>query len=149
LKAAAFELDVGEVSAPIQSPLGWHLLKRVPVADIDPTLASSNFVRLRAILVRFDTAVGADPAMDRTQQEARKLADTLYKRIQAGEDMRAVAREVNDDPGGKEREGDLGWIHRDSPSIGVPIRQALLLTPGTVSMPTATPLGYLIVKREK
>ncbi len=149
IKAAAFELDVGQVSEPIESSLGWHLLKRVSPADVDPTLATSSFVRLRAILVRFDTAVGADPATDRSQNEARKLVDALHKRITDGEDMRAVAREFNDDPGGKEREGDLGWVYREAPSLGVQIKQAILLPPGTLSAPAATPLGYLIVKREK
>ena len=112
-------------------------------------MGSPSFVRLRAIIVRFDTAVGADPAKDRTQDAARKIADALHKRITDGEDMRAVAREFNDDDGGREREGDLGWIYRYAPNLAVPLRQAVLLAPHTLSAPTSTAVGYLIVRREK
>lgn len=149
LKAAAFELKVGEVSGPIQSSLGWHILKRVAVGDVDPKLASPSFVRLRAILVRFDIAAGADPLLDRNQAQARKLVDELHQRLVGGADMRSVAREFNDDSGGMEREGDLGWIHRNAPGLGLPLRQAVLLAVGELSAPTSTSLGYLIVRREK
>ncbi len=149
LKEAAFRIKIGEVSAPIESSIGWHLLKRVAIDGVDPALATPSFVRLRAILVRFDTAAGADPATDRTQEEARKIVDALHKRIVEGADMRSVAREFNDDPGGMEREGDLGWIYRHSPNLGVPLRQAALLAPGALSVPALTTAGYMIVKREK
>jgi parvulin-like peptidyl-prolyl isomerase len=149
LKQAAFELEIGEVSAPIESSVGWHLLKRVAIDGVDPALATPSFVRLRAILVRFDTAVGADRAMDRTQEEARKLVDSLHKRIEEGADMRKLAREFDDDPGGKEREGDLGWIYRYAPNLAEPLRQAILLPPGSLTKPTLTNAGYLILKREK
>jgi parvulin-like peptidyl-prolyl isomerase len=149
LKDMAFRLEIGDISAPVESSIGWHLLKRVALDALDPALATPSFVRLRAILVRFDTAAGADRATDRTQEEARKIVDALHTRIAEGAEMRSVAREFNDDPGGKEREGDLGWIYRNAPNLGVPLRQGALLAPGALSAPALTAAGYLIVKREK
>lgn len=149
LKMTAFQMRVGEVAGPIESPLGWHILKRVPLSDVDPNLAQPSFVRLRAILVRFDIALGADPLTDRNQGKAKRIADDLYQRIVRGEEMRAVAHEFNDDTDGQEREGDLGWVYRNSPALPWPLRQAALTPVGELSAPTSTSLGYLIVRREK
>jgi hypothetical protein len=63
-------------------------------------------------------AQGADMSKAPDQKKAREIADALVSpRIQKGEELRKVAAEFNDDPGGKERGGDLGWIHRGSPNL--------------------------------
>lgn len=141
LKAAAFRLRTGEVSAPVQSPLGWHLLKRVPVAEVDPALLEPSFVRLRGILVRTGDA--------RKPSEAFELAKRLHERLSGGEDMRRLAREVDEDPGGKEREGDLGWIHRHQAGLSPALRRACLLQVGEVAEVQPVPPGYVILRREK
>ncbi|MBK7645243.1 MAG: peptidylprolyl isomerase [Planctomycetes bacterium] len=149
LKSAAFELSIGEVSQPIRSPLGYHILKRVAPEAIDPKLRENEWVRLRAILVQYDLAQGADMAHAPDQKKARQIADALAVRLHAGEDMLEVAAEFNDDPGGKKRRGDLGWIHRGAPNITPMLQQAALLPIGQIGDPLLTPFGYLLVRRER
>jgi parvulin-like peptidyl-prolyl isomerase len=149
LKQAAFELAVGQVSLPVRSPFGYHLLKRVAPAELDPALRENLWVRLRAILVQYDLAQGADMSKAPDQKKAREIADALIARIRKGEDMREVAAEFNDDPGGKQRKGDLGWVHRGAPNLVPALSQAALLPVGTLGDPLLTPFGYLIVRRER
>lgn len=146
LKAAAFELGVGEVSPPLRSPLGWHVLKRVPVAAIDAKLRENNWARVRAILVQHDKALGADPATARTQIAAKELVDALLARVKKGEDFTQLARETNDDRGGKERGGELGWVHRSMPDLPRPFLTVFAMKPGDVQQFDST-LGFVLVQR--
>ncbi len=61
-------------------------------------------VRARHILVR----TGAD----RTVEQAKEQAATIRGRIEAGEDFAALAAELSDDPGSKDKGGDLGFFGR-------------------------------------
>lgn len=149
VKAAAFRLSVGETAGPIASPLGWHVIQRVAESDVDATLRENSFVRLRGILVRFDTATGGNVATDRNQAAAKTLADEISERLTAGEDMAVLAALFDEDVGGRERRGDLGWIYRHAPSLPAALRQAALLPVGGTTKPGSSPVGYLILRREK
>ncbi len=126
LKAAAFELPLGAISEPIRSPLGWHLLKRVDVAAVDPSLAENGWVRLRCVLLRYVMAQGAGDTL-RSKADAKALGEALLARLQRGESLAQLAREHDDDTGGRERAGDLGWIHRATPFASVHARVGALL----------------------
>jgi parvulin-like peptidyl-prolyl isomerase len=145
LKSAAFRLRVGEVSEPIRTPLGWHLLQRVAPETLDPALAEPSFVRLRGILLRVDESTPG--ARDRAG--TFELAQKIHERLRSGEDMRALAREFDEDTGGKEREGDLGWIHRGQPGLARELKRACLLKLGEMAEPQPTRAGYLVVRRER
>jgi peptidyl-prolyl cis-trans isomerase D len=84
-----------------------------------------------------------------TQIEAQRTAERIAKRLAAGEDMAALAREHDGDPGGKERAGDLGWVHRYAPEQLSALKDAFLLRVGETAGPLPTPYGYLILRREK
>ncbi|MFN0007485.1 MAG: peptidylprolyl isomerase [Planctomycetota bacterium] len=145
LKSAAFGLRMGEISEPIQSPFGWHVLQRIPLDEMDPSLAEPSFVRLRGILLRVD---GTSP-QGRDRVRTLDLADRLHQRLRAGEDMRELAREFDEDVGGKEREGDLGWVFRNQPGLPRELKRACLLRIGDVAEPQRTAAGYLVVRRER
>lgn len=59
-------------------------------------------VRARHILIRT-----TDPA---SEEQARAKLDAARKRIEAGADFGVVAGEVSEEPGAKERGGDLNWF---------------------------------------
>lgn len=145
LKSAAFALRVGEVSEPIQSPFGWHVLQRIPLDEADPSLAEPSFVRLRGILLRVDET----PPIGRNRAQTLDLADRLHKRLLAGEDMRKLAREFDEDLDGKHREGDLGWVFRSQPGLPGELKRACLMRVGDVAEPQRTAAGYLLVRRER
>jgi peptidyl-prolyl cis-trans isomerase SurA len=148
LKAAAFELPIGGIGGPYESPLGWHLIRRVPLAEVDPGLKENNFVRLRSILLRHEDAAGVDRATARRQIEAKQLADRIALRLDRGEDMIALAREFDEDPGGAERAGDLGWVYRFSPELLPILREGFYIQVGTHLPPRPTPFGWMVLRRD-
>lgn len=149
LKQAAFELAPGALSAPVRSPLGYHVLKRVEPSAIEPALHENRWVRLRGILVQYDLAKGADMLKAPDQKHAREIVDALAERVRKGEDFAALAAEFNDDPGGKQRRGDLGWVLRGAPGLPPQLEMAALTPVGPPLEPLLTDYGYLLVRRER
>lgn len=68
-------------------------------------LSHPEQVQARHILVRVNDQV--------TEEQARARLDAARKRIEAGADFGAVAGEVSEEPGAKERGGSLGWFGRE------------------------------------
>lgn len=150
LKRAAFDLREGQVAGPIDlEPLGLNWVKRVAVADVDPALREDHFVRISAILFQFDSAPGADPRKTPDELAARTEADLVLASLEAGAAFVDLAREHTDDPGGAERSGDLGWIHRLTPGLSDAVRTAALLAPGALTPVLRAPAGWVILKRDR
>jgi peptidyl-prolyl cis-trans isomerase D len=70
LAGPVFSLSQGAVSAPIQSPLGWHVMR---VSDIEPG-STQSFERVRDTVL---ADVKRDRAMDAVFESANKIEDAL------------------------------------------------------------------------
>jgi peptidyl-prolyl cis-trans isomerase SurA len=149
LKTAAFQAEVGQVVGPVETPFALFVLQRIDPAGVDPALREPVAVRLRAILIAFTGAVGADPILARSSQDAEEVALELATRIRAGEDMAALAREWNDDPGGRDRAGDLGWILRQASDVPSFLDQACVAEVGELVGPVPSDKGWVLVRRER
>ena len=149
LKRAAFDAAVGEVVGPIESPIGLHLLQRVPLEGHDPALRELTMVRVRAILISHNNTALGEISARRSPAEAQALAADLYGRIQDGEDMAELARRFNDDLGGRERAGDIGWVHRGNPRRSPFLERCFTVEPGGLVDPILTRLGWVVLRRER
>ena len=149
LKEAAFKCRVGEIAGPIESTAGYHLIQRVPLEGHPEDLREVTQVRLRAILISHDNTPLGGVSGPRSMQDAEKLARELHARIKGGEDMSALARETNDDIGGKERAGDIGWVHRGNPRSAQLLETAFHVEPGELLDPILCNVGWVILRRER
>jgi parvulin-like peptidyl-prolyl isomerase len=149
LKAATFNAAVGEVVGPIESPLGLHLIKRVPLDSVPETVRERNWARLSAIvLIQSDTTLPI-PSGDRNSVETAALADELYGLLSEGASFEQLARAYNDDfADGAERAGDLGWIHARQPGLSPALRMTFQLKVGEIMEPQPTNFGWLILRRD-
>ena len=148
LKRAAFEAELGQLIGPLESPLGWHLLQAVEPSEIPAELAQTRFIRLRALLIAHESSREPLRFEGRSEEAARALALDLHARIRAGESMPDLARQWNDDPGGRDRCGDVGWVHRGTPGLPAWLTSAWRQPVGWLSEVIVTPAGFVLLRRE-
>jgi len=103
---------------------------------------STDRARIRHILLSLSEK--AEPEVVETTLARVK---EIHQRIVAGDDFAKVAREVSEGAGRGDG-GDIGWVERGTLMAG--LEQAVFekLSPGQVSEPFRTSLGYHIVKLE-
>ena len=130
---AAFGLDIHEISVPVESTYGWHIIQRQDNIE-------GQFVH---ILV---SHIGAlESQSDRSIVEAKERAERAQKAILSGQDPQSVAVEYSDGPAGS-RGGLLGWLSAKDlhPQLEA---AAFQIKSGELSDPVQTPYGYHIFVR--
>ncbi|MBI3273065.1 MAG: peptidylprolyl isomerase [Planctomycetes bacterium] len=137
-EAAAFALKVGEISDVVETPFGYHLIRR-----LDPPKA----VQVSHILVTYKGATDAPNSVTRSREEARARAEELARRLQCGEDFAGLAREFSDCPTGSQG-GDLGALREGQMTL--PFEQAAFaLEVGQVSGVVETQFGFHLIRRTR
>jgi parvulin-like peptidyl-prolyl isomerase len=87
--------------------------------------------------------IAKHPELDTKQTRAK--AEDVLKRVRAGEDFAALAKEFSTDPGSKDKGGDLGWFGHGQ-MIPEFEKAAFALQPGQVSDVVESQFGYHIIK---
>ncbi len=149
LKLAVFQTPIGEVGGPISSGDSLYFFQRVPVDDIDSNLAENNWIRVRSILLAYDNAPDGLRPHPRNADEAVLLGAKLREEVEAGADMAAIAAEVHDDASGRERFGDMGWIHKSRPNLPSAVSQLWLVKPGEMTQIVDAKIGFGFFRREQ
>lgn len=139
-------LAPGEISRVVETDLGFHVLKRLP-------LAPDARVHLAHIAIKHSDAIGwrrGDRAVARrSREEARQLAVGLAERLKASPVEFAAAVQEHSDADDVVLGGDLGvWSRHEHAFQEFRLREAALrLEPGAVSDVIETPSGFHVVKR--
>jgi peptidyl-prolyl cis-trans isomerase SurA len=129
-------LKPGEVSEPLRTPSGYHIVKLNELRGADvPSVVQQT--RARHILLK--------PTEIQDDATVRQRLLTLRERILAGEDFAGLAKVVSEDPGSAAEGGDLGW---NAPGAFVPEFEAVLASLGEneISQPFRTQFGWHIVQ---
>ena len=109
---------------------------------------SKAAVGQRPATVTFHQIVVAAQPSDAAKKVARAQADSILAKIRAGEDFAGLAKHYSQDPGTREKGGDLGWFRRES-MVRAFADAAYAMLPGEVSGIVESPYGYHIIKLEK
>ncbi|HXZ58606.1 MAG TPA: peptidylprolyl isomerase [Steroidobacteraceae bacterium] len=130
------KLKPGQVSQPIRTPTGFHLVRLNEVRGSE-VKAIENQVHARHILMKTNEL--ADDAT------VRQKLNTLRERILKGEDFAGLAQTNSEDPGSAAQGGDLGWT---GPNTFVPEfeQQLAALKDDEISEPFKTQYGWHIVQ---
>ena len=129
-------LKPGEVSEPVRTPTGFHIIRLNEVRGVAQQ-AVEDQVHVRHILMK--TTELADDATVRQKLQA------LRQRILGGEDFAGLAQTSSEDPGSAAEGGDLGWT---GPGAFVPEfeHQVAALKDNEISEPFRTQYGWHIVQ---
>jgi peptidyl-prolyl cis-trans isomerase SurA len=102
----------------------------------------------RPATVSFEQVIVEPVASDSAKAAARREAEQVVEELRKGGDFEVLARRFSDDPGSKERGGDLGWFKQGQ--MVRPFEQvAFAMRPGDVSGIVETQFGFHIIKLEK
>ncbi|ANF58549.1 hypothetical protein A5892_14595 [Halotalea alkalilenta] len=132
-------MTVGDVSQPIRSASGFHLIKLLERRGGNQTPQIIEQYQARHILI--------SPNPIRSSEQAQQLALELRDRILNGEDFAALAREYSNDRGTALAGGELGWVSdRDTvPAFDAVLKSAPL---GELSQPVQTQYGWHLIEVE-
>ncbi len=130
------KMKPGDISDPIRSPSGFHIIKLVDTRGGNQRHLIKQ-THARHILLRPD-------ALASEQQVQTRIAQ-LRERIEQGEDFAVLARAHSQDPGSGSQGGDLGWV---TPGQMVPEFEKAMdeLTPGGISEPVKSRFGWHLIQ---
>ena len=128
-------LRIGDVTEPIRSASGFHLVKLIDKRGSERQMVRQT--RARHILIALDELTD-DTA-------ARRQLSALHERIVNGQEFGELARIHSDDTGSAPKGGELGWI---DPGNTIPVFERMMdsLEPGGLSEPFRTQFGWHIVQ---
>jgi parvulin-like peptidyl-prolyl isomerase len=137
LEDTAFTLPVGDVSAPLETPVGYALVQR------------RAFFRMRVehLVVLYKGGAAADPTVTRTKEQAKARAEeALAKFVADPSAWKKIVGEYSEEPGAGERSGSLGVAE---PGKFVPAFDAAIadLKVGEHTKVFETPFGYHVARR--
>lgn len=129
-------LQAGEVSEPLRTPTGYHIVK---LNEVRGENQKSIVEQTHARHILMKTNELQDDATVR--QKLTQIRD----RIEKGEDFAGLAKTTSEDPGSAAEGGDLGWT---DPGTFVPDFEKVLqgLKENEISQPFRTQYGWHIVQ---
>ncbi|MEO0895385.1 MAG: peptidylprolyl isomerase [Bacteroidota bacterium] len=130
-ETAAYTTAVGEVSMPIRTQFGYHLVK------VNDKISNEGTKRAAHIIVRVGDRYSAP-----NEAKAREIIQSIYDQLKAGANFDELAKQYSDDPNSANRGGDLGTGRL------LPIMEKLKykLGEGEFSEPFETRFGFHILK---
>jgi peptidyl-prolyl cis-trans isomerase SurA len=129
-------LKPGEVSEPLRTPTGYHIVRLNEVRGTNQQVIVEQ-VHARHILMK--------PNELQDDATVRQKMGQIRERIEKGEDFAGLAQTSSEDPGSASEGGDLGWAN---PGTFVPEFEAELakLKDNEISQPFRSQYGWHIVQ---
>ena len=135
-ETGAYNTKEGEISMPVRSDYGYHIIKVTSVTDaIGSTQAAHIFLRI------------PQDATEEDIQAIKDKADNIYKELmdQDGKNWSTAVSKYSEDRGTAQRDGTLSpfTVSRIVPEFIETIKQ---MKPNEISKPVKTNYGYHIIK---
>lgn len=130
------KMRLNEVSDPIRSSSGYHIIKLLDKkSDMDNHVITTT--KVRHILIKTNELID--------DSEARRRLLELKKRITDGDDFATLAKSHSDDKGSAIKGGDLGWV--EPGSLVKPFEDAMnRLTVNELSEPVQSQFGWHLIQ---
>jgi peptidyl-prolyl cis-trans isomerase SurA len=130
---AAFNMKTGEVSMPVRTKFGYHLIK---IKDKRP---SQGEIKVAHFMIR-STAGNPDSLA------ARENVFEVYNKLKSGEDWATLVSQFSEDKSSKSNAGELPWFSTGRMIPSFEDAAFMLKEVGDFTSPVLTPYGWHIIK---
>lgn len=172
---AAFALEEGQISDPVRTEFGIHLIKledrRTTGFDESRDQIRQDYVssvqderfqtwlstarengefpsQTEARVRQIQISLPSDPSEEQVQSAERQI-QSVYDQLQSGDaDFAALAQEYSDGEDASDG-GDLGWISYNASYVDELKVKAFNMEPGQVSEPFRTDVGFHVIRVEE
>ena len=134
-ESAAYKTPVGQISAPIRTRFGYHIIK------VNDRRAAQGEIKVAHLMIRMNANAAKSDSLT-----AKKKVDELYSRLKKGENWDKLVAQFSEDAGSAANGGEL-------PPFGtgrmIPSFEEVafkLQKPGDIAAPVQTPHGWHIIK---
>ncbi|HEX8350530.1 MAG TPA: peptidylprolyl isomerase, partial [Hymenobacter sp.] len=134
-ESAAFRTPVGQISQPVRTRFGYHLIK---VNDVRP---AQGEIKVAHLMIR---ATPGQPKAD--SLTAKKKIDELYTRLQRKENWEKLVTQFSEDAGSAANGGELPPFSTGRMIPSFEEAAFKLQKPGDLAAPVQTPYGWHIIK---
>jgi peptidyl-prolyl cis-trans isomerase SurA len=134
-ESAAYNTKVGDISLPVRTQFGYHLVK------VQERRPASGRVRVAHILVK-----SSDNDEPEDQMAAQKKIREVHHRIKMGDDFGMTAKQYSDDRASAQNGGELEPFGINTMMIEFEEAAFALQYPGAFSAPIKTNIGYHVIK---
>ncbi len=133
-ESGAYNTPVGEVSMPLRSDFGYHLIK------VDSRTPASGQIEAAHIYFSVSPEAGEEEIAEKKQK-----ADYVYNKILEGMSFEEAVKEYSEDRGSAMRDGMLSKfaVNRIVPEFVAAVKN---MQPGQISAPVRTIYGWHIIK---
>ena len=134
-ESAAYKTPVGQISAPIRTRFGYHIIK------VNDRRAAQGEIKVAHLMIRMNANAAKSDSLT-----AKKKVDELYSRLKKGENWDKLVAQFSEDAGSAANGGEL-------PPFGtgrmIPSFEEVafkLQKPGDIAAPVQTPYGWHVIK---
>ncbi|GAA4044052.1 hypothetical protein GCM10022409_32670 [Hymenobacter glaciei] len=134
-ESAAYNTPVGQISAPIRTRFGYHVIK------VNDKRTAQGEIKVAHLMIRMNPSAAKADSLT-----ARKKIDELYSRLKKGESWDKLVTQFSEDAGSAANGGELPPFGTGRMIPSFEESAFKLQKPGDLSAPVQTPYGWHVIK---
>jgi peptidyl-prolyl cis-trans isomerase SurA len=136
----AYSTKIGEISTPVRTRFGYHIIKVVDIRDNQGELDVAH------IMIKFSENAKEGLAKKDDSLKLKEKADEIYMKLKNGASFEELAMQFSDDPGSRNQGGRLPRFGAGRMPLEFEKACFAITEKGNIAQPFTTKYGWHIVK---